>query len=941
VLVLFAGGVGAGEGTRPAPEEVFVKNRVLRSIIALALASAVVLAVDIQINTPDHASSSRDNNTTQSETNHAATPNAIVAAWNDSHQIATTGTMWTSLMSWGYSSSGASFTDAGFFQAPKDWAALGDPAVVADTAGKFYVASLLTNDGAFTIGGLAVSASTNTSPPISLGAPVQLSPMTAGDDFDKELMAVDQSGGSNDGRIYIALSEGNFFIPPAVQVVVAHSTSTSPLTFSSWQSLSPADALNHGAMPAVGPDGEVYVVWGRFTYTGGSLTGETVRIVKSTDGGSVFKNPDSSDPAPSKTIATPSITPGTLGTGSNSVRTRGFPYIAVDPTPSGSPTRGLVYVVFQADPDGAGADKSDIFVTRSTDGGVHWSSPRSITSGMAATLNRDTTKNDNWQPSIAVSPVNGHIYVTFYDKRADPANTKARLYRALSTDGGLTWGNAPLASADFTPSTGYDALSGGYFGDYNWASADSAGIHHTWGDSRNLCSPPVAAPNPCSPSGRGDQDVYYSHAANLAGPDLFIQPWGAVTGIGPLWQTPDIFVVDASDNPINAVKGAVNHLRARVRNLGGAAAPGVTVRFKYAPWFAGITDALLKQIGTANVNFSPAGGGNDTKIVPIEWDLTDLTDTNGGLWPAPISSFVHFCVKVDVELASDVNLSNNSAQNNFVDVPTSSGSAPFRFLVGNPTEKTSRVRVRIGRLAPPFGASVKLEGGGGLEELRLKPREVRVATVRFAIPGRYDGREDVVANINLSIDGALTGGISARLYHAPGPKPDLSGLPPAKAPAASPKPQPTPQVSKEAPQPPKPEPTPPMRTIPLRVKYRRSYDAGFVRVFKALQASLKERREGVALADLERGLVNTKPVAVSHEQLIKLITPEDAKRIGKVQGRYFLSFWLQPAGEAKTQVGVDSMILAGDILDVPTGRRVHSNGTLEQGHLTGISRRLQ
>lgn len=919
-----------------------MKKLVLRSIIALALASAVVLAVDVQINTADHASPSRDNNTTQSETNHAATSNAIVAAWNDSHQIATTGTMWTSLMSWGYSATGASFTDAGLFQAPQGWAALGDPAVVADSAGKFYVASLLTNDGAFTIGGLAVSASTNTSPPITLGAPIQLSPMTAGDDFDKELMAVDQSGGPNDGRIYMALSEGNFHIPPAVRIVVAHSTSTTPLTFSSWQALSPADALNHGAMPAVGPDGEVYVVWGRFTWTSGSITSETIRIVKSVDGGSVFKNPDASDPASSKTVATPSVTPGTLGTGSNTVRTRGFPYIAVDRTPSGSPTRGFVYVVFQADPDGAGADKSDIFFTRSTDGGAHWLTPRSITSGMAVTLGRDTTKNDNWQPSIAVSPANGHIYVTFYDKRADSANTKARLYRALSTDSGMTWGNATLASADFTPATGYDALSGGYFGDYNWASADSAGIHYTWGDSRNLCSPPANAPNPCSPSGRGDQDVYYSHAANLSGPDLYIQPWGAVTGIGALWQTPDIFVVDASDNPINAVKGVKNRLRARVRNIGGAAAPGVTVRFKYAPWFAGITDAVLKQIGTVNVNFSPAGGGNDTKIVPIEWDLTDLTDTNGGLWPAPVSSFIHFCVKVDVELASDVNLSNNSAQSNFFDVPTSSGNAPLQFLIGNPGDKTLLARVRIGRLPRPFAASVRVEGAGaGSEGFRLKPREVRLATVRFAIPRQYDGRSDVVANINLSLDGALAGGISARLYRAPGPEPDLAGLPPAKAPISLPKPQPTPEVSKETPQPPRLEPTPPMRTIPDRVKYRRSYDASFERVFKALRASLEERREAVALADSERGLVNTRPAAVSQEQLVRLITPEDARRIGRVTGRYMLSFWLQPAGEAKTEVGVDTMILAGDILDVPTGRRVHSNGTLEKDHLTGISRRLQ
>jgi hypothetical protein len=299
-------------------------------------------------------------------------------------------------------------------------------------------------------------------------------------------------------------------------------------------------------------------------------------------------------------------------------------------------------------------------------------------------------------------------------------------------------------------------------------------------------------------------------------------------------------------------------------------------------------------------------------------------------------------VKVEVEIASDVNLSNNSAQNNFFDVGTSSGNTPLQFLIVNPDEKVSRARVRVGRLPRPFSTSVKVEGAAaGSEEFRLKPREVRLATVRFAIPRRYKGRSDVVANINLILDGRLAGGISARLYRAAGPPPNLAGLPPAKAAIAAPKPPLTPEVSKEPPRPPKPEETPPMRTIPKGVKYRRSYDASFERVFKALLAAQNERRGGAALADSERGLVNTKPVAVDHEQLVKLVTPADARRIGNVGGRYVLSFWLQPSGEGKTQVGVDALILAGDVLDVPTGRRVHSNGTLEQEHLTRIALRLQ
>jgi hypothetical protein len=91
------------------------------------------------------------------------------------------------------------------------------------------------------------------------------------------------------------------------------------------------------------------------------------------------------------------------------VRTRSFPYIAVDRTLPGSPTRGNVYLVFQAKPPLPSTARSEIFFTRSTDGGKSWSAPRDISSGAAATIGADTTSNDNWMPSVAVRPTTGHI----------------------------------------------------------------------------------------------------------------------------------------------------------------------------------------------------------------------------------------------------------------------------------------------------------------------------------------------------------------------------------------------------------------------------------------------------------------------------------------------------------------------------------------------------
>lgn len=226
--------------------------------------------------------------------------------------------------------------------------------------------------------------------------------------------------------------------------------------------------------------------------------------------------------------------------------------------------------------------------------------------------------------------------------------------------------------------------------------------------------------------------------------------------------------VDALDNQIHAAKGTINRLRARVRNVGNAAASGVVIRFKLAPIFVGLTDAAFKDIGTVTENFTAAGdvSGNDHKTISINWDLTNTADTNGGLWPQPVSAFDQFCVRVSVELASDVNMSNNWAQNNFVDVGDSAIQSPIRLMVGDP----SRQRVANARLVLDLPKNVRAKVAGfpadTRETVRLKPGEIKVASVTF-IPGenykKFPPAADVVASVSLEIDGKLVGGFSMRL----------------------------------------------------------------------------------------------------------------------------------------------------------------------------------
>jgi hypothetical protein len=437
-----------------------------------------------------------------------------------------------SLIEYAYSTDGGvTFTDGGVV--PEFGHKLrGDPALAFGPNGTtLYYASigLVQESGRGKQGGkqkgretdisrIFVSPSTSLNP-VTFGPPVVISGLTSGAKQDKELIAVDTTEGSFRGRVYVAWSEFPAGDTPygLSRILFAASSSAQSLAFSPTQSLTPLGSQltenNHGAMPAVAPNGDVYVVWSAFT-SGAAMNAapQTIQIVRSTNGGDGFQNPDPADANnPSKTIARFTSTVGRMPP---LIRTRGFPYIAIDHTPPDSPTRGNIYVVFQAKPLSPATGRSQIFFTRSTDNGKTWDMPRSISNGPDVT-NGDTTQNDNWLPSIAVSPVTGHIRVIFYSRREGPQNnTDIRVYDAGSSDGGLTWFNRPRSTIAFTPSTGYDTLLGAgspHMGDYNSVVAAGSNFYAVWTDTRNKCTPPSNAPRPCSPAGRrGDQDVFFS-----------------------------------------------------------------------------------------------------------------------------------------------------------------------------------------------------------------------------------------------------------------------------------------------------------------------------------------------------------------------------------------------------------------------------------------------
>src|SRR5439155_23619656 len=156
--------------------------------------------------------------------------------------------------------------------------------------------------------------------------------------------------------------------------------------------------LNQGAVPAVGPGGEVYVAWEQGGRGTSGIGKATIQLRKSIDQGATV---------PTKTRVAEFVeTAFNPPLGLFSILD--FPSIAVDR--SGGPHNGNVYVVFEE----ADRDVRDIKLARSTTGGSSFDP--------AVRVNDDPPGADQFFPWLAVDPTNGQISVISYDRRLRPGN---------------------------------------------------------------------------------------------------------------------------------------------------------------------------------------------------------------------------------------------------------------------------------------------------------------------------------------------------------------------------------------------------------------------------------------------------------------------------------------------------------------------------------------
>jgi hypothetical protein len=114
-----------------------------------------------------------------------------------------------------------------------------------------------------------------------------------------------------------------------------------------------------------------------------------------------------------------------------------------------------------------------VFVSRSTDAGVTWSSPTQMPGG-----------GDEFNQWLAVDPTDGSVNVAYYDTGTPGA--AATVYTlARSTTQGASYSSQAIANAPTDETTGAGVNLGNQYGDYEGIAALGGIVHPVWMDRRS------------------------------------------------------------------------------------------------------------------------------------------------------------------------------------------------------------------------------------------------------------------------------------------------------------------------------------------------------------------------------------------------------------------------------------------------------------------------
>ena len=309
----------------------------------------------------------------------------------------------------------------------------GDPVVHFDSYGNAYYSHL----GTFEQPGIYIARSSDGGRTWSNSERIYGN--NSGKPFeDKEWLTSDGTGSPFNGNLYISWTQfdeyGSANPKDSSRILFSRSTDFGE-TFSAPISLTDVggnaldgDSTVEGAVPSVGPNGEVYVAWSG---------PRGIEFNRSLDGGVTFgKDVFVCEQVGGWSYSIPGL-----------FRCNGLPFTACDI--SGREYEGNVYINFSDNRNG----DYDVFVVKSTDGGDTWSD--------VIRVNDDKMGNgkDQFMSHFCVDPISGNMYVLFYDRR-NHSGLRTDVYMAVSTDGGETFVNKKISDDSFVPTSTV------FFGDY-------------------------------------------------------------------------------------------------------------------------------------------------------------------------------------------------------------------------------------------------------------------------------------------------------------------------------------------------------------------------------------------------------------------------------------------------------------------------------------------
>jgi len=208
------------------------------------------------------------------------------------------------------------------------------------------------------------------------------------------------------------------------------------------------DYTTEGAVPCVGPEGEVYVSWAGpaglvfdVSFNQGETWSDEDIFVSDIGGGWAYNVP-------------------------GIYRANGLPVTTCDT--SGGINNGTIYINWSDQRNGT--DDTDVWLVKSIDGGHTWTEPKRV--------NDDPPGKHQFFTWMAVDQTNGNLWFVFYDRR-NYSNTNTDVYMALSTDGGETFINFPVSETPFLPNSNI------FFGDYTNVTVHDNIVRPIWARCHN------------------------------------------------------------------------------------------------------------------------------------------------------------------------------------------------------------------------------------------------------------------------------------------------------------------------------------------------------------------------------------------------------------------------------------------------------------------------